>query len=89
MKLDEVRVVALPRNLVELRILGLEHQLNRHLVKLVAFEFSEELRRHFRREVKNWFNKISRLATRVSHAIGGAPAQGRGRARPDSRVGVF
>jgi hypothetical protein len=62
MKLDEVRVVALPRKLVELRILGLEHQLNRLLVKLVAFEFSEKLRRHFRREVKNWFNEIKRIA---------------------------
>jgi hypothetical protein len=37
------------------------HQLNRHLVKLVAFEFSEKLRRHFRREVKNWFNEIKGL----------------------------
>jgi hypothetical protein len=30
-------------------------------VKLVAFEFSEKLRRHFRREVKNWFNEIKGL----------------------------
>jgi hypothetical protein len=70
MKLDEVRVVALPRKLVELRILGLEHQLNRHLVKLVAFEFSEELRRHFRREVKNWFNEIKGLRFKPDRRTG-------------------
>ena len=61
MKLDEAPVMALPRKLVELRILGLESQLNRHLVKLTAFEFSEELRRHFRREIRNWFNEIKAL----------------------------
>jgi hypothetical protein len=70
MKLDQVRVVALPRKLVELRILGLEYQLNRHLIKLVAFEFSEELRRHFRRGVKNWLNEIKGLRFKPDRSTG-------------------
>ena len=53
MRTSEAPVMAFPRKMVESIILGLSNPLNRHLVKLVAFGFSEELRRYFRREVKN------------------------------------
>ena len=61
MKLADARVMSLPKKLVEVRLLGLESQLNRHLVKLVAFDFGDELRRHFRREVRAWLNEIKSL----------------------------
>ena len=44
MKLDESDVMALPRKLVEQVILGLYDPINVHLVKLVGFDFSPELR---------------------------------------------
>ena len=39
MKLEDAEVMAYPRKLVEHVILGLANPLNRHLVKLVAFDF--------------------------------------------------
>ncbi len=50
MKLDDADMMAFPKKLVEHTILGLQPPLNRHLVKLVAFDFPPETRRHFRRE---------------------------------------
>ena len=61
MKLDESDVMALPRKLVEQVILGLYDPINIHLVKLVAFDFSPELRQHFKRELRSWLRKIQRL----------------------------
>jgi hypothetical protein len=53
--------MSLPRKMVEQIILGRSNPLNRHLVKLVGFDFPPELRRHFRREVKNWLDEIQSL----------------------------
>jgi hypothetical protein len=61
MKLDEELVMALPRKLVEVAILGLYDPINQHLVKLAGFDFSDETRQHFRREIKTWLRKIQRL----------------------------
>jgi hypothetical protein len=60
-KIAETLEMAYPKKYVEQIIIGLEDPLNQHLVKLVAFEFPPELRRHFRREVKAWLDKIQRL----------------------------
>ena len=58
MKRDTTDVMLLPRKLVEHEILGLENQMNRHLVKLVGFDFSRESRHHFRKELDNWLYEI-------------------------------
>jgi hypothetical protein len=60
-KLDEATGMAYPRKLVEQIILGLSNPLNRHLVKLVGFDFTPELRRHFRREIRTWLNELQAL----------------------------
>ena len=61
MKLAEAGGMAYPRKLVEQIVLGLSNPLNRHLVKLVGFDFPPELRRHFRREVKTWLSELQAL----------------------------
>jgi len=61
MKLDDADVMTYPRKLVEHTILGLQPPLNRHLVKLIAFDFPPELRQHFRREVENWLDEVQSL----------------------------
>ena len=70
MKLDEARVMAFPRKLVEARMLCLESQINRHLVKLAAFDFGDDLRHHFRREIRNWFNEIQALRFKPDRRTG-------------------
>ena len=61
MKLAAAGGMAYPRKLVEQIILGLSNPLNRHLVKLVGFDFPPDLRRHFRREVRTWLNELQAL----------------------------
>jgi hypothetical protein len=61
MKLDEVGGMAYPHKLVEQIILGLSNPLNRHLVKLVGFDFPPDTRQHFRREVRTWLNELHAL----------------------------
>jgi hypothetical protein len=70
MKLAEDEVMSLPRKLVEHVILGLYDQINIHLVKLVAFEFSAELRQHFRRELETWLTKIQSLRFKPNNRTG-------------------
>jgi hypothetical protein len=70
MKLDDIEVMSYPRKLVEHAILGLQPPLNRHLVKLVAFEFPSELRQHFLREVGNWLNEIQVLRFKPNNRTG-------------------
>ncbi len=72
MKLDEVEVMALPRKLVEQTILGLYDPINQHLTKLMCFDFSPELRQHFRRELRNWLRKIQRLRFKPNNRTGSA-----------------
>jgi hypothetical protein len=70
MKLDETEVMAYPQKLVENTIINLSDPLNDHLVKLVGFDFSDELRGHFRREVRTWLRKIQRLRIKPTNRTG-------------------
>jgi hypothetical protein len=70
MKLDEADVMALPRQLVQQVILGLYDPINIHLVKLLGFNFSPELRQHFRRELRSWLRKIQRLRFKPNNRTG-------------------
>jgi hypothetical protein len=60
-KLAEASGLAYPCKLVEQIILGVSNPLNRHLVKLVGFDFPPEIRRHFRRKVKTWLSELQAL----------------------------
>src|SRR3954453_23442221 len=62
--------MAYQQKLVEHTILNLSDPLNEHLVKLVGFEFPDELRRHFRREVRTWLRKIQRLRIKPTNRTG-------------------
>lgn len=59
--LEDIPVMSYPRRNVETIITGLEDQLNQHLIKLVAFDFPPEARRHFRDEVDTWLIRIRGL----------------------------
>ena len=72
MKIDETMVMVLPQKLVEQVLLGLYDPINEHLVKLVGFDFSPELRQHFQRELKSWLRKIQRLRFKPSNRTGSA-----------------
>ena len=72
MKLDEAKVMALPRKLVEHVIIGLYSPINAHLVKLIGFDFPPELRQHFRRELKTWLRKIQSLRFKPNNRTGSA-----------------
>ena len=50
-----------PRRVLETIINGLQDPLNHHLIKLVGFEFTPELREHFRQECEAWLDRIQRL----------------------------
>jgi hypothetical protein len=69
-KLAEAVELAYPRKLVEQIVLGLSNPLNRHLVKLVGFDFPPEMRRHFQRELRNWLNEIQVLRLKPSNRTG-------------------
>jgi hypothetical protein len=69
-KLDDDQVMALPRKLVEHTLLGLYDPVNSHLTKLVGFEFSPELRHHFRRELRTWLRKIQTLRMKPNNRTG-------------------
>jgi hypothetical protein len=66
----EANGMAYPRKLVEQVILGLANPLNRHLVKLIGFDFPPELRRHFRREVRTWLNELRALRFKPNNRPG-------------------
>src|SRR4051812_35444063 len=70
MKLDDADVMAFPKKRVEHTILGLQPPLNRHLVKLIAFDFPPEMRRHFRHEVENWLEEFQSLRFKPSNRTG-------------------
>src|SRR4051794_16988111 len=62
--------MAYPQKLVEHTILNLSDPLNEHLVKLIGFDFADEVRGHFRREVKTWLRKIQRLRIKPNNRTG-------------------
>ena len=69
-KLDDDQVMSYPQKLVENTILNLSDPLTEHLVKLVGFDFTDELRHHFRREVRTWLRKIQRLRIKPTNRTG-------------------
>src|SRR3954471_2593774 len=71
-KLADDRVMALPRKLVEHTLLGLYDPINSHLTKLVGFDFSPDLRQHFRRELRTWLRKIQTLRMKPNNRTGSA-----------------
>jgi hypothetical protein len=70
MSLEDALTLAYPRKLVEQIILGLYAPINEHLVKLIGFDFSRDLRAHFRRELRNWLRKIQALRFKPSNRTG-------------------
>lgn len=61
MRVDEAIGLAYPRKMVEQIILGLSSPVNRHLIKLAAFDFPSETREHFKRELRTWLRDIQTL----------------------------
>src|SRR6267378_2376092 len=59
-----------PKRYVEQIITGLADPINEHLIKLVGFEFSPELRHHFRQELDTWLDKIQRLRMKPNNRTG-------------------
>jgi hypothetical protein len=64
--------MAYPRKYLEHVVIGLEDALNKHLVKLFAFDFPAETRGHFRREVRAWLDKTQRLRLKPDGRTGSA-----------------
>jgi len=69
-KTEELLEMAYPRRYVEQIITGLADPINEHLIKLVGFEFSPELRHHFRHELDTWLDKIQRLRLKTNNRTG-------------------
>ena len=70
MKIEELLVMAYPKRYVEQIITGLADPINEHLITLVGFEFSPELRQHFRQELDTWLDKIQRLRMKPNNRTG-------------------
>src|SRR3974377_751815 len=62
--------MAYPKRYVEQIITGLADPLNEPLSKLGGFEFSPELRQHFRQELDTWLDKIQRLRMKLNNRTG-------------------
>lgn len=61
MKIDETLEMVYPQKLARDVIIGMADPMNEHLVKLVAFQFSPEIRHHFKAELRSWLNKLQRI----------------------------
>ena len=61
MKLDDKLEMAYPQKVARDIIIGMADPINQHLVKLIGFQFSPDLRQHFRAELRSWLNKIQRI----------------------------
>jgi hypothetical protein len=70
MKIDGDVGLAYPRKMVEQIIVELSISLNRHLIKLIAFDFSEETRQHFRRELRNGLRDLQTLRFKPNNRRG-------------------
>ncbi len=70
MKIDEILEIAYPRRYVEQIITDLADPINEHLIEFVGFEFSPELRQHFRQELDTWLDKIQRLRMKPNNRTG-------------------
>jgi hypothetical protein len=60
-KTEELLAMSSPRRVVETIINGLQDPLNQHLIKLIGFEFTPELRQVFQQECEAWLDRIQRL----------------------------
>ena len=78
MTVNEILEMSYPRRVVETIINGLQDPLNQHLIKLVGFEFTPELREHFRQECEAWLDRIQRLRLKP-HNRAWEPSVGGGR----------
>ena len=70
MKIEEISEMAYPKRYVEQIITGLADPINEHLIKLIGFEFSPELRHHFQQELDTWLDKIQRLRMKPNNWTG-------------------
>ena len=70
MKIEEILEMAYPKRYVEQIITGLADPINEHLIKLIGFEFSPELRHHFQQELDTWLDKIQRLRMQPNNRTG-------------------
>jgi hypothetical protein len=70
MKLDGPIGLAYPRKMVEQIIVGLSNPVNRHLIKLVAFNLPPETRQHFRRELRTWLRDIQTMRFKPNNRPG-------------------
>ena len=70
MKIEEISEMAYPKRYVEQIVTGLADPINEHLIKLIGFEFSPELRHHFQQELDTWLDKIQRLRMRPNNRTG-------------------
>jgi len=69
-KIEELLEMSYPKRYVEQIITGLADPINEHLIKLVGFEFSPELRQHFHQELDTWLDKIQRLRMKPNNRTG-------------------
>ena len=70
MKTEELLEMAYPKRYIEQIVTGLADPVNEHLIKLVGFEFSSELRQHFHQELDTWLDKIQRLRMKPNNRTG-------------------
>ena len=70
MKIEEILEMAYPKRYVEQIVTGLADPINEHLIKLIGFEFSPELRHHFQQELDTWLDKIQRLRMQPNNRTG-------------------
>ena len=70
MKLDQTMEMAYPQKIARDIIIRMARPINQHLVKLVGFYFPDELRTHFRRELRNWLDEIQRIRLKPSTGTG-------------------
>jgi hypothetical protein len=69
-KTEELLEMSYPRRVAETIINGLQDPLNQHLIKLVGFDFTPDLRQHFQAECEAWLDRIQRLRLKPNHRPG-------------------
>jgi hypothetical protein len=69
-KLDEALEMAYPQRVAREILIGAAEPINQHLVKLLGFSFPEELRQHFRKELRSWLNRIQRIRLKPNTRTG-------------------
>ncbi|HZU91709.1 MAG TPA: hypothetical protein VE993_20830 [Stellaceae bacterium] len=62
--------MAYPQKIARDIVIGLARPINSHLVKLVAFSFPDQLRRHFKRELQNWLSEIQAIRLKPNMRTG-------------------